>query len=192
MPSTDSFIANSPAPAFGADRGGSAELLTALQTNHALLRELGLRYSVATGPGHEGEAKVIRTPEDVALLNADMLPLLQEQLRVVLLNTKQAVLDVVTVYQGTVNAASTRVAEILRPAILANAPAIILVHNHPSGDPVPSSADLAVTRKVVEAGKLLDIAVQDHVVVAAGAEPLSFTRRGLAGLQSPTVWSSNE
>ena len=176
----------------GADRGGAAELLAALQANHALLRELGLRYSVATGPGHDGEANVIRTPEDVALLNADMLPLLQEQLRVVLLNIKQVVLDVVTVYQGTVNAASTRVAEILRPAILANAPAIILVHNHPSGDTVPSSADLAVTRKVVAGAKLLDIAVQDHVVVAAGAEPLSFTRRGLAGLQSPTVWASNE
>ena len=160
------------------------ELLAALQANHALLRELGLRYSIATAPGcaeHDGAANVVRAPEDVARLNADMLPLVQEQLRVMLLTTKQAVIDVVTVYQGTVNSASVRVAEILRPAVLANAPGIILVHNHPSGDSAPSSADLQVTRQVVEAATLMDIEVQDHVIVAAGAAPVSMHRRRIGG-----------
>ena len=159
------------------------ELLAALQANHTLLRELGLRYSVATDNAPAGgEARMAQTPEDIALLNADMLPLLQEQMRVVLMNIKQAVIDVVTVYQGTVDTASVRVAEVLRPAILANAPKIVLVHNHPSGDAAPSGADLQVTRRVVAAAKLMDITVQDHVVVARGAEPVSFKRRGLGGI----------
>jgi DNA repair protein RadC len=157
------------------------DLLTALQANLALLREVGLRYDVATdNHTHKGE-NMIQTPEDVAGLCADMLPMVQEQLRVLLLNTKQAVIDVVTVYQGTVNSASVRVAEVLRPALLANAPNIVLVHNHPSGDTEPSGADLQITRKVIEGARLMDIEVHDHVVVAAGAAPTSMRRRGVGG-----------
>ena len=159
------------------------ELLAALAANHALLRELGLRYSVATDHTRSGDSETIQTPEDIALLCADMQPLVQEQLRVVLLATNQAVIDVVTVYQGTVNSADVRVAEVLRPAVLANAPGMILVHNHPSGSTEPSSADLLVTRKVVEAGKLMDIDVQDHVIVARGSAPLSMKRRGVGGFK---------
>lgn len=156
------------------------ELVAALQANLALLREVGLRYSTAGG-NTTADNRVMDSPEAVAALNVDMLDLVQEQLRVLLLRTKQTVIDVVTVYQGTVNAASTRIAEILRPAILANAPGIIIVHNHPSGDPNPSSDDMQVTRKLIEAARLMDIQVFDHVVVARGAEPLSMARRGLGG-----------
>ena len=160
------------------------ELLAALAANHALLRELGLRYSVATDNAPAGgEARMVQTPEDIALLNADMLPLLQEQMRVVLMNIKQAVIDVVTVYQGTIDAASVRVAEVLRPAILANAPKIVLVHNHPSGDAEPSGADLQATRRIVAAAQLMDVLVQDHVIVARGGAPVSFKRRGLGGIE---------
>ena len=157
------------------------ELVAALQANLALLREVGLRYSAASGNTTASGNRVMDSPRAVAALNADMLDLVQEQLRVILLRTKQTVIDVVTVYQGTVNSASTRIAEILRPAVLANAPGIIVVHNHPSGDPCPSSEDLVVTRKLVSAAKLMDIHVQDHVIVARGAEPLSMARRGLGG-----------
>ena len=159
------------------------ELLTALKVNLALLREVGLRYDVATDTTRDIDTPedIMHSPEAVAELCADMLPLVQEQLRVLLLNTKQDVIDVVTVYQGTVNAASTRIAEMLRPAILVNAPNMIVVHNHPSGDTNPSTADLLVTRKLIEAAKVMDITVHDHVIVARGALPLSMARRGLAG-----------
>ena len=160
------------------------ELLAALLANLSLLREVGLRYDVATDNAHTktGGECTARTPEDVDDLNADMRPMVQEQLRVMLLNTKQVVIDVVTVYQGTVNSASVRVAEVLRPAIMANAPAIIMVHNHPSGDTAPSGADLQITRRVVKAAQVMDIEVHDHVIVAAGADPLSMHRRGIGGL----------
>jgi len=164
--------------------GHHPELVAALQANLALLREVGLRYSTAGG-NTTADNRVMDGPEAVAALNVDMLDLVQEQLRVILLRTKQTVIDVVTVYQGTVNAASTRIAEILRPAILANAPAMIVVHNHPSGDPEPSGADLAVTRKLIEAARVMDIELQDHVIVARGAAPLSMARRELAGFGAP-------
>lgn len=159
---------------------GGPELLAALQANLAILREVGLRYSAAGGNTTSG-AEVMDSPEAVDLLCADMHELVQEQLRVLLLRTKNTVIDVVTVYQGTVNAASTRSAEILRPAIVANAPGIIVVHNHPSGDSEPSSADLAVTRKLLAAAEVMDIEVLDHVIVARGAAPLSMARRGVGG-----------
>ena len=159
------------------------ELLDALKANLALLREVGLRYDVATDSrrGCDSYENTMQTPEDVAARCADMLPMVQEQLRVLLLSTKQAVVDVVTVYQGTVNSADVRIAEVLRPAILANVPNMIVVHNHPSGDTTPSGADLRVTRKLLAAAKVIDITVHDHVIVAAGATPLSMSRRGLAG-----------
>ena len=161
------------------------ELLAALAANHALLRELGLRYSVATDHTTTSGAAsvVVQTPEDIALLNEDMLLLVQEQMRVVLMTVKQTVIDVVTVYQGTVDTASVRVAEVLRPAILANAPKIVLVHNHPSGDAEPSGADLQATRRIVAAAQLMDVLVQDHVIVARGGAPVSFKRRGLGGIE---------
>ena len=155
------------------------ELLAAIQTNLAILREVGLRYSVVGG--NTNGCNTMRGPEDVDELCADMKDLVQEQLRVLLLNTKQAVLDVVTVYQGTVNSASTRIAEVLRPAILANAPHMIVVHNHPSGDAEPSNADLVVNRKLLAAAELMDITLHDHVVVARGTPPVSMARRGLGG-----------
>ena len=159
--------------------GENTTLLAALEANLALLREVGLRYNVAGG-NRSGDGS-IHGPEDVDILCADMRDLLQEQLRVVLVNTKNEVLDVVTVYQGTVNSASTRIAEILRPAILANAPNMIAVHNHPSGDSEPSNADLAVNRKLLAAAEVMDIEVQDHVIVARGAGFCSMARRGLGG-----------
>jgi DNA repair protein RadC len=89
----------------------------------------------------------------------------QEHLRVVLLNTKNHVLGMPTVYRGSLNTSVIRTAEVFRDAVKENCASIIVVHNHPSGDPTPSPEDVRVTRDLVAAGKLLDIEVLDHLVI---------------------------
>ena len=154
------------------------DLLGVLRDNQVLLREIALRYGVATGA--ESSDTVLVTPESVAAFCMDMTGLLQEQLRVLLLTTKSELIDSVTVYQGTVNAASTRVAEILRPAVVAGAPHMIVVHNHPSGDPAPSAADLRINRRLLGGAECLEIDVYDHVVVARRGF-VSMAQRKLGG-----------
>lgn len=107
----------------------------------------------------------IHSPADAAALCSDMCTFDVEYLRVILLNTKSMVLGIADVYKGSVNSSQIRVAEVFRPALQRNAPSIIIAHNHPSGDPTPSSDDVAVTRVLVQAGKLLNIDVLDHVVL---------------------------
>ncbi len=112
----------------------------------------------------------IRTPSEVQnLLGPTMGFLDHEEVRVLLLNTKNQVLTEKLVYRGSVNSAGIRVAEVFKDAIQYNAPAIILVHNHPSGDPAPSPEDIAVTRRIVSAGTALDVDVLDHVIVTQRA-----------------------
>ncbi|CAA9570009.1 MAG: UPF0758 family protein [uncultured Thermomicrobiales bacterium] len=121
----------------------------------------------------------ISSPEDiVVLISSEMAALDQEELRVILLNTKNEVLRVVTVYRGSVNAAQIRVAEVFKEAVRHNAPSLVIAHNHPSGDPTPSSDDVAVTRELVQAGRLLDIEVLDHLVIGDGRH-VSLRRKGL-------------
>ncbi len=97
------------------------------------------------------------------MLEMGLLP--QEHLRTVLLDTKNRVIRVVNVYAGSLNTAVVRVGEVFREAIRANSASIIVVHNHPSGDPTPSPEDVRMTEMLVDAGKLLDIEVLDHVVI---------------------------
>ena len=112
------------------------------------------------------ERPMINSPADAAsLVQYEMSGLEQEHLRVILLDTRNRVLDIVEVYKGSVNSAQVHVGEVFKPAIRRGAPAIIVVHNHPSGDPTPSPDDVAVTRAIVQAGKLLDIDVLDHMVI---------------------------
>ncbi len=121
----------------------------------------------------------ITSPQDVAgMLMVEMGRLEQEEVRVVLLNTKNEVLQVVCVYRGSLTSAPVRVAEVFNAAIRWNACAIIIAHNHPSGDPSPSAEDVAVTREIVEAGKLLGIDVLDHLVIGQGRWA-SLRERGL-------------
>ncbi len=104
--------------------------------------ELGRRLSST----HPEERAVVRTPQDVAnLLMAEMGFLDQEQLRVVLLTSKNQVISIPEVYKGNVNTSLIRPSELFREAVRENCPAIIVVHNHPSGDPDPSPEDIAVT-----------------------------------------------
>ena len=138
--------------------------------------ELGKRLSAAVPE----ERPLVRTPADVAnLLMAEMMVLEQESLRVVLLNTKNHVLAVQEVYKGSVNSSLVRVSELFREAVRQNCPALILVHNHPSGDPAPSPDDVSMTRQALEAGKTLDIDVLDHVVIGQ-QRWVSLREKGLA------------
>ena len=108
----------------------------------------------------------IRSPRDVAdRLVLQMGRLEREELRAVLLNTKNVVLRVATVYQGNVSSSLVRVGELFRDAVRLNATGIILVHNHPSGDPTPSPDDLHLTAEALAAGRLLDIELLDHLVI---------------------------
>jgi DNA repair protein RadC len=102
----------------------------------------------------------------------------REELRVVILNTKNAVLRVVTAYQGNVSASLVRVGELFRDAVRLDAAGVILVHNHPSGDPTPSAADVALTVEIVAAGALLDIELLDHLIIGQGRW-ISLKRLGL-------------
>lgn len=124
--------------------------------------ELGRRL-LSTQPE---ERAVVKSPEDIAnLLMAEMSFLDQEHLRVVLLNTKNQVISIPEVYKGSVNTSHIRTSEIFREAIRGNCPALIVVHNHPSGDPTPSEEDIHVTEQIVDAGKLLNIEVLDHLII---------------------------
>jgi DNA repair protein RadC len=109
----------------------------------------------------------IRAPTDVGeRLRPAMRHLEQEELRVLLLNTKNVVTGIVTIYVGNLAGSSVRVGEVFRDAVRRQAAAIVVVHNHPSGDPSPSADDLRITAELAEAGRLLDIELLDHVVVA--------------------------
>jgi len=127
--------------------------------------ELGRRLTLESPE----ERPTINSPADAAaLVQYEMSALEQEHLRVMLLDIRNRVLDIVEVYRGSLNSSQVRVGEVFRAAVRRNAGALIVVHNHPSGDPTPSPDDIAITRAIVEAGRLLDIEVLDHLVIGRG------------------------
>ena len=137
--------------------------------------DLGRRLAIKSSE----DRVIVHSPEDAAdMVQYEMSSLEQEQLRVLLLNTRNHVLGVRTIYQGSLNSSQVRVGELFRPAIRENAAAIIVVHNHPSGDPSPSPDDVAITKAIIKAGKLLDIQVLDHLIIGRGRF-ISLNRRGL-------------
>ena len=99
---------------------------------------------------------------------AEMAPLDREQVKVVLLDIKNKVVAIEDLYSGNVGSVTVRPAEVFAVALKRNCPSIALVHNHPSGDPTPSSDDIALTRRLRESGKTLDIELLDHIVIAQG------------------------
>jgi len=172
-----------------AEQGGLAGLLKLDVTELAQVRGIGpakaTKIKAALEIGRRLAATVtderpkIESPEDVIrIVGVEMSALDQEQLRVLLLDTKHGVLATRTVYQGSANQAIVRVGELFRDAIRHAAVAIVLVHNHPSGDPTPSAADISMTADVVEAGKLLDITIIDHIIIGHGRHT-SLKRLGL-------------
>lgn len=137
--------------------------------------ELGRRLTLESPE----ECPTINSPADAAaLVSYEMSGLEQEHLRVFLLDTRNHVLDIVEVYKGSVNSSQVHVGELFKPAIRRCASAIIIAHNHPSGDPTPSPDDVAVTRAILQAGKLLGIDVLDHIVIGLGRW-VSLKERGL-------------
>jgi DNA repair protein RadC len=137
--------------------------------------ELGRRLAMAAP---EERSKISSPADAVALVQYEMSAFEQEHLRVMLLNMKNEVLDIIELYHGSLNASMVRVGEVFKPAIRRNAASIIVVHNHPSGDPKPSKEDIAVTRSIVQAGKLLNIEVLDHLIIGQGRY-VSLKERGI-------------
>ena len=125
------------------------------------------------------EPTIIRRPEDtLPVLEAELSELAYERFIALALNTKNHVTAVLPVSSGSLNASIVHPRELFQRAILANCASLILAHNHPSGDPAPSPEDLALTRKLIDAGLLLDIPVLDHIVLGYGRF-VSFKERGL-------------
>jgi DNA repair protein RadC len=171
-----------PSPTSGDERGPIPRSeLTLLK----VVREGGV--SIAECP-HCGKrtrfgqvtGKTIHEPRDIAeLLLDEMSALEREELRVAVLNARNAVLAVETVYQGNVSSSLVRIGELFCEAVRRQATGVILVHNHPSGDPTPSPDDLRLTAEALAAGRLLDIALLDHVIVGGGIW-VSLRDRGVA------------
>jgi DNA repair protein RadC len=142
-----------------------AGVAASIAARPAVTLEIGRR--VARSP--EREPWLIRTPADVAEPLIDAMGALdREELRVLLVDTKNVVLGERTVYQGNLAGSSVRVGEVYRDAVRRCAAAIIVAHNHPSGDPTPSGEDVRITGELVEAGRLLDIELLDHLVIGRG------------------------
>lgn len=126
---------------------------------------------------HEAGVVLAQPRQVFELLSPEMSGLSQEQLRVLTLNTRHGLLGSHLVYQGTVRESPVRPAEVFRPAVVQQAPGVIVVHNHPSSDPTPSADDHALTRHLVQAGNLLGIRVVDHMVIG-GSGFYSFRESG--------------
>ena len=127
--------------------------------------ELGQRASAQSA---EERAQITNPSVAAMLLLPKMENLDQENFVTVLLDTRNHILSIETVYVGNVDRTNVRVAEVFKDAVRRNAPAMIVAHNHPSGDPSPSPEDVRVTEKIIEAGDLLSINVLDHLVIGKG------------------------
>ena len=119
----------------------------------------------------------IRSPEDVYSRMADMQYMMQEEFRVIYLNTKNAVICERTVSKGTINTTVVTPREVFCSAVRLMAASVILVHNHPSGDPEPSKEDIELTKAMTEAGKIISIPVLDHCIIGTGRY-VSFKEQG--------------
>lgn len=133
------------------------------------------------GPGSRWAERITGPADVAALLGPYMRGLPQEELWAIPLDVKGRPLGMQLLYRGSLNSAPLRVAEVFRVALMTNAAALMLVHNHPSGDPSPSPSDLASTAKLAEAGKLLELPILDHVIIG---DPIWYSMRehGVGGL----------
>ena len=127
--------------------------------------ELGTRLQVE----QIASRSIINQASDAAKLVWDMQHLAQEEVRMICLNQNYQVETIVTIYVGTINATLLRVAEVFREAVRGNYPAFILVHNHPSGNPTPSKEDIELTKSLVDASRIVEIELVDHIIIGRGS-----------------------
>ena len=123
---------------------------------------------------------VVSSPDAVCKVLRGSVERDRESFFVLHLDAKNKVLNIEEAHRGTLSGVEVHPREVFKAAILSNASAVIIAHNHPSGDPTPSSEDVALTKKIVEAGKILGIPVHDHVIVGE-IECLSLRERGRSG-----------
>jgi DNA repair protein RadC len=162
---------------FGSLQALAQAPLDDLQTVKGIGRDkavtLAAAFSLARRMARElrGESPVLDTPEAVAnLMREDVRLRNVETFQVLLLNTRRRLIDVVKISDGTLDTILVHPREVFKPAIAANAAAIVLLHNHPSGEPAPSEADIKVTRDLIRAGQLLKIEVLDHVILGRATQ----------------------
>jgi DNA repair protein RadC len=158
-----------------------AELVRLAGVGPSKAARLLAAFELAARLAREGRAALprIREPEDVVrLFQPRLRDLTVEEFHLLALDSQSQVLRDVLVTRGLLNSSLVHPREVFRPAIAEAAAGIIVVHNHPSGDPTPSAEDRAVTRQLVAAGQLLDLPVYDHVIVA-GDRFVSFATEGL-------------
>lgn len=122
-----------------------------------------------------------QSPSDVRKILETQADLPQEAFTVITLNTKNSVIDTYLIALGMIDTCQVSPCLVFRPAVESAARHIIVAHNHPSGDPTPSADDIRITRQLIEAGKILDILVMDHVIIGRGQTPFfSIRESGLA------------
>lgn len=138
----------------GIGRAKAAKIIASL--------ELGFRLTSSA----LAERPQIHSASDAVQLMRDMGILTQEHVRVMLLDSARRLITTKTLYIGTVDTAVIRVAEVFREAVIRNSPLIVLIHNHPSGDKNPSPEDIYLTRALVSAGRIMDIQLVDHIIIA--------------------------
>lgn len=174
---------------FGGWRGLQQSSFHVLRSRHGMGEAKAAQLMAALEIGRRlamlgvDERLQIKSPGDVAkFMQVEMGHLDQEHFKIICLDTKNRIIKVHGVYVGTLNAAGLRVGEVFKDALKLNSAAIILIHNHPSGDPTPSPDDILMTRQIVEAGRLLDVDVLDHLVIGQGRY-VSLRERGLGGFE---------
>jgi len=136
----------------------------------------------------DGQVVRITTPPNIALECKDIANAAQEMLVVITINAKNHLIDKHIITIGLADASLTHPREVFRKAIMDNAVALIIVHNHPTGDTTPSAEDIKITQQILEAGRIIDIKVLDHVIVATddangGTKHCSIRESGLVSFQ---------
>lgn len=156
-----------------------ASIIHLVRENLRLLSDLNQRYEVAKECSPDRPGIVRDTADLAAYLGPELGALAQEQLRVVILNSKNLILAISLVYQGGLNSTVIRLADLFREPVALGATAVVLVYNHPSGDPTPSSEDIQMTEEAARAADLLGIELLDHLTLARGGRYVSLRERGL-------------
>ncbi len=143
--------------------------------------ELGKRFATIK----QNNGGVVRNDEDVAeLLIPQMRFLDKEVFKVVMLDSRNKIIKIQDISVGTLNASLVHPREVFKVALKESAASIILVHNHPSGDPTPSTADIEMTKTLVSLGRVMDILVLDHIIIG-GDQSVSLERQGIIPKQKP-------